>query len=59
MKLAKEEKFQFVSVRAVSNGWEIYTGDMSQMRAMDNTYVFETWDSMHLWLKERLQNNEQ
>lgn len=57
--MAKQEKFSFVSIRSVRNGWEIYTGSFgSEMRNNDQTYVFETWETLQTWLRSNLQENE-
>lgn len=57
--MAKQEKHQFLSVRSVKNGWEIYTGSFaSDMRSNENTYVFETWETLQTWLRANLADNE-
>lgn len=53
------EKYSYATIRTVKNGWEVDVGQrMSDVRCLNDVYVFETWANLAAWLKANLQNNE-
>lgn len=58
--MATKEKYGFLKIRSVDNGWEVYPASSytgSNDHFTSACYVFETWESLSVWLREHTEDN--
>lgn len=55
-----KEKYSFVRIRAVDNGWEVFPSlnfSPGTDHFTSECYVFEKWNTLMEWLADNIENN--